>query len=61
MKNFKNPILMDKNEKKRKKRLRLLGLDGPNLLSLQKRARLESLGQPMCSSLIFLKFFLRGG
>jgi hypothetical protein len=55
MKNFKNPIVMDKNEKKKKKekRLRLSGLDGPNLLSLQKRPRLGGLGYPCVWALFF--------
>jgi hypothetical protein len=61
MKNFKNPIVMDKNEKKKKKekRLRLSGLDGPNLLSLQKRPRLGGLGYP-CVWAFFFLIFLKG-
>jgi len=36
---FKNPIVIDKNEQKKKKNLRLSSLDGQELLGLQKKAQ----------------------
>ena len=53
---FKNPIIMDK----KKKKLSLLDLDGPELLDLQKRHWRTILKQPTCPGLIFLKRQMAG-
>lgn len=53
--NIKRKSFKKSNHNGLKKKLNLLGLDGQELLDLQKRAWRTSLKQPTCLGLIFLK------